>query len=151
LSTLTEPELFKNYTGYTLDEYKSIPIADIVTSTASDASGANGKSIVITGNPDVTLSGNMGTRENPVTLIIDGNLKLTGSTTIYGIVYVKGILFQGGGNITVYGSVIAGGSVDPSGGGGGSFKIIFDPLAINRAANNTGKPGWTPGSWRDWR
>ncbi len=151
LSSLTEPELFKNYTGYSLDDYKNIPIADIVTTNSADVAGARGKSIVITGSPDVSLTGNIGTRENPVTLIIDGNLKLTGNTTIFGIVYVKGTLFQGGGNVTIQGAAIAGGSVDPSGAGGGSFKVVFDPLGINRAANNTGRAGWTPGSWRDWR
>ncbi len=86
----------------------------------------------------------MGTRANPVVVIIEGNLSQAGNATIYGVVYVMGNM-SGSGNFTVYGNVSVEGSVAST----GSLDIIFDPLAISNS-KKLGKPGLLSGSWRDW-
>jgi hypothetical protein len=35
--------------------------------------------------------------------------------------------------------------------GTGSLDIIYDPLVSDNAANNVGRAGAIPGSWRDWK
>lgn len=91
--------------------------------------------------PNATI----GSREQPVVLIIDGDLEMQGTPYVYGIVYVTGNV-TGGGNVTVQGAMVIEGSVSPT----GSLDVIYDPL-VGEGAKNTGRPGLIPGSWRDWR
>lgn len=146
LSNLTPEQLFLNFFGYTLAEYKSGVASKVIpASQASTLSGMRGQAVVIEGNttlPNATI----GSRNRPVILIVDGNLSFQGNPTVHGVVFVTGNV-SGGGNPTIYGSLVTAGSVSPT----GSVDIIYDPFITTGAAENTGRPGLIPGSWRDWR
>jgi hypothetical protein len=79
-------------------------------------------------------------------MIVDGNWTAGGNTTVYGIVYVRGNIALTG-TKTVYGGMVVEGDVA----GTGSLDIIYDPLVSDNAANNVGRAGAIPGSWRDWK
>lgn len=146
LSSLSPENMFLNYFGRTLDEYKT-QVASQVINAANIAtiSGVLGQSIVVNGNTTFPNS-TIGSRERPVVLIIDGDVSFQGTPTIFGTVYVTGNV-SGGGNPKIQGSMVVKGNVEPT----GSVDIIYDPLVTSNAANNTGIVGWIPGTWRDWR
>lgn len=147
LANLTNAQMFTNFTGQPdLATYEAL-VADrvIAANQANTLTGKMGEAIVVNG--DTTLpNSTIGSRDRPVVLIVNGNLDLQGTPTVYGLVYITGNV-TGGGNVTVQGSMVVQGVVQPT----GSLDIIYDPLATTRAANNTGRRGWIPGSWRDWR
>lgn len=149
LSNLTDAELFKNYFG----------VADIATYQANIASrsavaaadvgtlaGVKQEAFVVNGDITSSMSFTIGSRDQPVVMIVNGNWSGGGNTTIYGVVYVTGNIDLAG-NKTVYGSMVIEGTVS----GTGSLDIIYDPLVTDNAANRIGKPGTIPGTWRDWK
>lgn len=146
LSSLSASQMFLNYFGRTLDEYKT-QVASRVISAANvgTIAGVLGQAIVINGNTTFPNS-TIGSRERPVVLIVDGNIEFQGTPTIFGTVYVTGNV-TGGGNPKIQGSMVVKGNVAAT----GSVDIIYDPLVTTNAANNTGLVGWIPGTWRDWR
>ena len=84
-------------------------------------------SIVKIGDMDLK-GGTYTASENYAAIVVEGNLKISGGTTIYGIVYVTGATTFGGGNNTIHGSLIsAGGASDTDTEIAGSAEIYFDP------------------------
>ncbi len=147
LGNLASGELFKNYFGKSLSEFKSglAPSQIISANNAGGLAGARGDTFFIEGDtvfPNATI----GTRERPVVLIVDGNVSFQGTPTIHGIVYVTGNV-TGGGNPKIMGAMVVAGNISPT----GSVDIIFDPFVSQNASYKTGTPGWITGSWRDWR
>ncbi|WP_460566322.1 pilus assembly PilX family protein [Hydrogenophaga aquatica] len=146
LASLSGDQMFLNYFGRTLNEYKTQVASQVINAANVDSiAGTLGQSIVINGNttfPNATI----GSRERPVVLIVDGNVSFQGTPTIYGTLYVTGDV-TGGGNPRVQGSMVVKGSVAPT----GSVDIIYDPFVTSTAATTTGIVGWIPGTWRDWR
>lgn len=149
LSNLSDADLFKNYFG----------VADIATYQANIASrpgvaaadvgtlaGVKQEAFVVNGDITSSMSFTIGSRDQPVVMIVNGNWSGGGNTTIYGVVYVTGNIDLAG-NKTVYGSMVIEGTVS----GTGSLDIIYDPLVTDNAANHIGKPGTIPGTWRDWK
>lgn len=147
LSNLTDAQMFSNYFGRTLEQFRNEvvpPSNDITAAQIGTLAGAKGTTVLVTG--DTTLpNSTFGSRELPVVLVIDGDLDLQGGPTVYGTVYVTGNV-TGGGNLLNYGAMIVEGSVEPT----GSVDIIYDPFVTGNTANS-GRPGWIPGTWRDWR
>ena len=149
LKNMPDEDMFRNYFGHDFVTYRD----DIATRSIAnnqvdilDEENVSGEAVVITGSTaDVSLPGGViGSRDNPVVLIIEGNWDQGGNTTVYGIVYVRGDMDVRG-NVTVYGNV----SVEGGVGGTGSLDVIYDPYAIE-GSKRLGKPGMLSGSWRDW-
>ena len=146
LANLSDAQMFTNFFGQPdLATYKT-EVAKVVIDAGAvgTLAGKLGDSIVVTGNTTLPNS-TIGSRDQPVVLIIDGDLELQGTPFVFGIVYVTGNV-TGGGNVTVQGAMVIEGSVTPT----GSLDVIYDPL-VGVGAMNTGRPGLIPGSWRDWR
>lgn len=55
-------------------------------------------------------------------------------------------MFQGGGNMLLYGAMVVQGTVAPT----GSVDIIFDPLVASRSLEREQEFAPVAGSWRDW-
>lgn len=145
LSNLTDDQMFSNYFGRTQDQLEAeAATQEITAAQAGTLAGVTGATVVVDG--DTTLPNSViGSRERPVVLVIDGDLDLQGTPTVNGIVYVRGNV-TGGGNLTVNGAMLVEGTVEPT----GSVDIIYDPFVTGNTANS-GRPGWIPGTWRDWR
>lgn len=145
LSTLSDTQMFQNYFGKDLATYRSsTSVQDITAAEVNTLAGVRGQSVVIEGNTTLPNS-TIGTREQPVILIVNGNLSFQGSPTVYGVVYVTGNV-TGGGTPTIQGAMVVQGTMEPT----GSVDIIYDPLVTNNAVTKTGRAGWIPGTWRDW-
>jgi hypothetical protein len=104
---------------------------------------------------NLSISGNeqYGTQQEPIVLIVDGNLSFTGGAKIYGIVFVTGDL-SGGGNGTcdpddgcykVNGSVLVGGQTDLQ----GNFGVNFDKVALEPLENEVSAE-LVAGGVKDW-
>lgn len=146
LSNLSSDRMFSNYFGRTLQEMMDmVESREVAPADVGTLSGVVGETVVITGN--ASLSGmTIGSRERPVVLVINGDLDFTGSPTIYGTVYVTGNLVSHG-NPKVQGAMVVNGVIGTA---TGSLDIIYDPFVTSNT-QYSGRPGWIPGTWRDWR
>jgi hypothetical protein len=104
-------------------------------------------------NMPSTTGGTLGTDSRPIVLATPGQLTTTGGITAYGVLYaasaraVDDLTLSGGGNSTVFGSLITRGDFARTGNGG----ITIVPRS--RLFGDPGPPGGllipVPGSWRD--
>lgn len=158
LSSLAPDEFFNNFfvgDRLTVRKY-AFDQGQVYTSTA-DAIGKSGI-VWIEGNsnPFTMTGGTYGTADNPIIMIIDGNLRTTGTPQINGLLYVRG-QFYAGGTVGVLGSVVVEGDPAkvPAGEdpvvGNGTVDLIYSPYTLDRAANPfKGTTTTISGSWRDW-
>lgn len=134
-----------NTATWVVDLTNTLP-ADERNSTSLDSiTGMTDNTIWIEG--DATLTGNLGTREHPVVLVVNGNLNIGGGNTeINGLVYVKGNMNStGGGNTKIYGALIGASGANLQ----GNLVMIYDPDVLRRA-EIMGKATRVQGGWRDW-
>ncbi len=115
-----------------------------------------GKESLVWISGDVSINGGsavkVGTKENPLLVVIDGDLRITGVGSnllqLVGMLYVAGDL-AGSGNWGVQGSVVVEGS---EAGLHGNPKIIYDADIFDGAFGSS--PGditaVVPGTWEDW-
>lgn len=149
LSNLTDAALFNIYFGQVdVAAYSAnvASMADVAPGNVGTLDGVKQESFVVTGNITNTMNFTIGSRDQPVVMIVDGDWTGGGNTTIYGIVYVTGNIDLTG-TKTIYGGMVVEGTVA----GTGSLDIIYDPLVSTNTAKNIGRSGSIPGSWRDWK
>jgi len=93
----------------------------------------------------------LGTEQNPITLIVDGNFTTSGTgpggIEVIGLVYVAGD-WDSGGNFEIQGGIIVEGEVDNS----GTPTIVFDEALFDGSLGNPpgGLAATLVGTWRDW-
>lgn len=132
---------FENFLGTTRDDYQAQSIS---VDNADDLDGMSGQAIWFDTENAELSGGTIGSREEPVVLVVSGDLRVTGNVDIYGVVYVAGDL-RGSGTFNNFGSSIIEGETLI----GGNPSFIFDP-DIAFAAGNVGVRGIVTGTWRDW-
>ena len=109
----------------------------------------NGNNITVSTTNTSINGGVFGSVEEPIVLIVNGDLSISGNVDIHGLVYVAGEL-RITGTPTVYGSVV---SENGPNTGAGTLNIVFVPFG-----GYGGMPPppvvdsgvVIPGSWRDW-
>lgn len=153
LSTLSNDQFFALFFGTTPSLYRDnvasykIDLGGTLTgedsTSLSSLTGLGNKAIWIDG--DVSgLPTPVGDPAKPVVLIVNGNLDLSSNTVINGLVFVTGNV-TGNGNPEIYGSLIVAGTSSFT----GNLLVVYDPWVAG-GAENVGKAGKVPGSWRDW-
>ena len=102
------------------------------------------------GGSGVTLNANVtiGSPTNPVILVINDSVDISGNVTIYGIVYIADGAVFGSGNNTIYGSVISYGEADLSTAVTGNSHFIYSGDIVNRIQKN-GSYDSVEYSWND--
>lgn len=154
LSSLTGDEFFQAMLG--TDKATAEANADIILNYSSsqnlssvlDPDSNNGKAIWVnqTGGT-ARFSGNatIGTQDEPVVLIINGDFKANGTTDIWGVVYITQDWHNtGGGTLTIHGAVIVEGAFS----GTGTPNVIYDALTLQNT-REIAEFARIPGSWRD--
>ena len=104
--------------------------------------GLSGPIIWIDGNTKLTAKSTIGSQDNPIILIVDGQLMTAGTSKIYGVVYAKDGF--GAGNFTIEGASIQEGNFT----GTGSMKVVFNQTVMDNL-NKMGYLAKLTGSWRD--
>jgi len=154
LSSLTDDEMFENFisgteydAGYAtgFDFYKDTIVTMIVDGDDADLSGVVDSVILVNGNLGLN-GGIIGTADQPVILVVDGNLDMTGNPEIYGVVYVRGNLNEATGTPKITGSLIVEGDAPST----GNVKVVYDSSTVGNAGR-LGPAIFMPGSWRDWQ
>ena len=141
-ANLSGDDFFRNFMGQNPSQYRDT-VPTILDPDVGDIDGAENE--VIWFSQDTSFDGGQfGSRDNPVVIVVDGNLDMAGNVDIYGILYVREEL-DGAGTLNVFGSTIVEG--DTSIGGTPSF--IFDPVAAEGAGDLGARAG-VAGAWRDW-
>jgi hypothetical protein len=147
LAGLSDAQMFQNYLGAEdLDTYREfVADQDITAAQANtlDDGDTLGQAVVIAGNTTLP-NGTIGSRDEPVVLVIDGDWT-GGNVTVWGIVYVTGDIDLAG-NPLVYGAVVAEGEMR----GTGSLDIVYDPYTLEQAEARTGSASLSASGWRDW-
>ena len=144
LSGASSGSFFARFFGKQPADYRATTVT--VDTTAAGASALDGMtSQVIWIEGDVSLDDvTLGSAAQPVILIVNGNLRLTGTCTVNGLVYVAGDL-DAQGTPTLYGSLVTAGDAEAT----GTLKIVYDPEVLNRVAT-IGRAAKVPGTFRDW-
>lgn len=151
LGGLSNDAFFNNFFGTSADEVKNL--SDAYYSSGStkvyndELGGKQGELIWIdqTGGTAFLTSGmQIGTPTNPVILVVNGDLKTTGSVVIYGFVYVTGSL-ELTGTEQINGGIIANGETKL----GGSSEVIYNAAVLDRVRDSFGIFNIVPGSWKD--
>ncbi|WP_231362265.1 MULTISPECIES: PilX N-terminal domain-containing pilus assembly protein [unclassified Thioalkalivibrio] len=132
---------FENFMGAAREDYKA---QSLEMEAGADLDGLRGQAVWVDGDTSIEGNTQIGTRDEPVVLVVDGDLDVAGNVDLYGVLYVRGDL-GGSGTFTNYGAAIVEGETNI----GGNPYFIFDP-DIAYGASNVGARGIVTGTWRDW-
>lgn len=97
-----------------------------------------------TGEVSFNTNTSIGTTGNPAIVVVNGNLNVTGSPLINGLLYVTGNI-TGSGSPTIRGSVIAEGNIQVTGG----LTVIYDPSSLSFSSGAFFNYAPVTGTWRD--
>ncbi|OGT45434.1 MAG: hypothetical protein A3E83_00395 [Gammaproteobacteria bacterium RIFCSPHIGHO2_12_FULL_41_20] len=155
IQSMSQNDFFATYFGVSSNTIQS-NIAHYYTNNVNTnynnlLNGLTGTSIWIeqtAGTAELNGTTTVGSADNPVILIVNGDLKLTGSVTIYGFVYVMGttttdIL----GNVTINGSMATADNLEIS----GSTEIVYSSSVLQNLQNQLSLSYYAkvPGTWKD--
>lgn len=154
LSGMSNDEFFQNFFKTNIDSLKQGSQVKF-TSTANNnysakLDGLENKLIWIdqSGGGEVQINSNtvIGSPDKPVVLIMQGDVRLNGKLTVYGVVYIDNDWHNsGGGTLTVQGSTIINGDYS----GVGTPDINYDPTILGKLESDIGYYTSIAGSWRD--
>lgn len=174
LTNAGEEEFFANYFAQTLTNYRtadstvirvgpgavpavvdyscnSTATCSTVVQTIVNSGAPNSPRFYV--NSDLDFNGTtLGSPDNPVTLVSNGNIELRGGVVAYGLFYAASATalenweFSGSGGATIHGAFISRGSFDNA---SGNMRLIYDPSLWNTAGRPVGQLVRVPGSWRD--
>jgi len=145
------PDLFEYLFGVPAAEYQTIKDQAKVVANCSDLSGASGL-IWVTG--DCSPSGNIGTADKPVLLVVEGDTTINAGNHLYGLLYMFNP--SGGtpklianGNAHLHGAVFAHAGVDLQLNGG--FALEYDSDVLENIQNSPSARALAriPGAWSD--
>lgn len=151
LSNSSSSAFFANFFGASKDAVDSS--TDVYISAngnqnhSSQLNNVQGKTIWIeqsAGKASINGTTTIGSANNPVILIVNGELQINGNTTIYGLVYAGNADVKVNGNFDIHGMLIAETNLDAS----GNFGVQYDTTVLNNL-NQLGYFGKIPGSWND--
>ncbi len=153
LSGETESQLFASYFGVNETTFKNNVTNYYTNSSDTNYNSAlNGKTNSIIwidqtgGEAKIDGTTIIGSPTQPVIMIVNGNLRLSGTATIYGLVYVmQGTQTDALGSSNVIGAFVNAGSLSLA----GSAKLTFNQAALTAIQQNIGYYAKVPGSWMD--
>ena len=92
-------------------------------------------------------NGTYGSPTAPVILVVNGNVHVQGTITIYGVLYCQDGTWDntGGGDAQIVGAAIAEGNFTAT----GTPNPTYDPNVLRRLRETTGQYAKVPGGWRD--
>lgn len=156
LSNLSQSDFFSTYFGSTTSNVQN-NVAHYYSNNSStnysDAlSNMTGTSIWIdqtAGTATISGATTIGTADNPVLLIVNGNLSLSGNVTIYGFVFVIGTndITSLTGNVNIIGGIGTTDTLNMA----GSIQLTYDSSVISNLQQQSSLLYYAkvPGSWRD--
>lgn len=154
LSGLSDNDLFSSYFGLSESLIKSSAgytySHDGDNDYSADLDGKQGTSIWIdqtSGNAIISGDTLIGSFNNPVLLVIDGNTVFTDSVVLFGFLYVSGTSVNIGGSTVIIGGVSAPNALNLSGGA----QVIYSRSVLDNLQDHDNSRYYArvPGSWKD--
>lgn len=158
ISSQSNDDFFASFFGTTdtsaiQNQFSNVYTNSQSTNYAGTLNGMEGTTVWInqTGSSVANFSGNstIGTAQNPVLMVVNGPLNVTGNVTIYGFVFVIGPsgIANLTGNINVVGGMVTTDDLTIT----GNADVIFNPTVLNNIRNNPSTRYYAkvPGSWKD--
>ena len=155
LSGISNNDFFAENFGVSPDTVKANAAYYYSNSSTTNYSGTldgkTGTSIWIDqtgGTANLSGTTTIGSATDPVVLIVNGNLDIAGSVTMYGFVFILGNTQTAlTGNLTIVGGISSTGAVDAT----GSIQVVYSPSTLSNLQNNTSMRYYAkvPGSWKD--
>lgn len=156
LANMSDSDFFATYFGVSstivknnIGHYYSNTSSTDYSSTLNNMTGT---SIWIdqASGTQASLSGNItiGSATNPVLMIVNGDLRMTGTVVIYGLIYVIGTTTTDVlGHVTINGGLVSAGNVTMT----GSTTLNFDPTTLSNMQHQASMQYYAkvPGSWKD--
>ena len=151
LSGIDPDDFFRQALGLPAGKYKEQPAAVTIECSAGCAADAavlpvlaEGPTRVIYINGDLNLNDvAIGSAATPAMLVVSGNVTVSGSTDLKGVLFVGGNLNWTSANGTVSGAVIVGGGYT----GSGNATIVYDRNIVQRIHKGYGSFVRIPGTW----
>lgn len=148
------PEIFPTFFGVPKAEYGSVRSGMQQVANCGELSSSSSGQIWVDGACDVkdAAGTQIGTADDPVLMVVNGNFRMNAQSTVFGIVFVtnagcdpcsRDISMNAG--ATVYGAVLIDHDVDRFNGG---FSIVYNEAIINRATDGNALAP-VPGGWAD--
>jgi len=154
LANTANGDLFSTYFGQTEAQYISKAAhsySSSGTNYATTLNGMAGTTIYInsgSGSANFSGSATIGTAANPVVIVIDGNLNISGSLTLYGFLFVNGAstaTTNFSGTINVTGGIATTDNISAS----GTLNLTYNSAVLGNVQSATGYYARVPGSWKD--
>jgi hypothetical protein len=150
LSNATPDQMFVSFFGLTKDAYKNLPSVTQLTCpcnssdlTAAYALGA--RQLWLNGNLDLTGGPTIGSDADPLIVVVDGSVDLSGTGVIYGMVYSTASWNSiGGASVLIKGAAVTEGNYT----GNGTPTYYYSPVILGELRNTLSMIR-IPGSWRD--
>jgi Tfp pilus assembly protein PilX len=153
LANTSAGDLFSDFFGMTEAQYTA-KVAHTYTSNSNYATtlnGMTGTTIYInagTGSANFSGSTTIGSPTAPVLIVIDGNLNISGSLTLYGFLFVHGASTATtnlSGTINITGGIATTDNVSAS----GTLNMTYDNAVLGNVQAATSYFARVPGSWKD--
>ncbi len=124
-------DLFSATFGMTKQDMKDIADLSGPAPYATPPNGTRGKIIYVTGTAQSTWQSNpvIGTQQEPVIIVFDGDFRVQGNIEIYGIIYVAGNFTIGAGTPRIHGAIVSQGSADVT--LTGNSTLQYDPTVLD--------------------
>jgi Tfp pilus assembly protein PilX len=153
LANTANGDLFSEYFGMTEAQYqtKAAHSYSNLSNYSTTLNGITGTTIWInqtSGNANFSGNSTIGTQANPVLIVINGNLNISGNFTLYGFLFVIGASSATtnlSGNITITGGIASTDNVSAS----GNLNLTYDSSVLNSVQTATSYYAKVPGSWKD--
>ena len=153
LANTSNADLFSGYFGMTEAQYiaKAVHSYGAQSNFATTLNGMNNTTVYIneTGST-ANFSGNttIGTAANPVLIVIDGNLNISGNFTLYGFIFVNGASTATtnlSGNITITGGIATTDNISAS----GNLTLTYNNAVLGGVQQSNSYYAKIPGAWKD--
>lgn len=149
----SEANMFSTFFGMSKDAYKGLPTTYILPCTACTHTDllaayiAGERQIWVSGPMGITSSSTIGSADEPLVMIVDGAISISGSPQFYGVIYSTAATWDstGGGNALLRGAVISEGNYT----GNGTPDYYYDPEVMRNIRSSATSFVQIPGSWRD--
>jgi Tfp pilus assembly protein PilX len=149
--------VFKAYFGMTIDRFRDSPTTKVINcggandcKTQIDAAYQQGwRSFYFSSDLQLSGSSSYGSQTDPVTFVTTKDVKINGTTDIYGLLFSNAAVWDenGTGNSVIHGAQITCAKYTNNGNG----TVEFDPNALKNVRRMGAPLARVPGSWRDFR
>jgi hypothetical protein len=146
INAMNTDQFFQSFFGTTTSTVKNMIQNYYPAGSNPNINGMTGTSIWVDDSLTLASSTVIGSPTAPVLLIVNGNFNLNGNVTIYGFVFVQGLISNITGTPNIIGGFASSGGLSLL----GNADIGFSSSTLNALSQNTGVYAKVPGSWRDY-